>query len=98
MSRINETLKRAIDEIDLDKRADELVEGAERVFHTALERAAAYTHEHRDDIDRRLDRLGEAVEERTEGRFTARAEEVRGRLDSGLDRLAAHHTPEPSDG
>lgn len=94
MSRINETLKAKIDELDLDRRLNVLVEDAERAFHQAVAKAGTLAHEHRDDVDRTLDSLSERWEQRTEGRYADRVEQVRARLETGLDRLAEHRPPE----
>ncbi len=100
MSTINETLKQKIDEWDLDRRLNELVDGAEKVFHRAVETAAEVAHERRDDVDRVLDTLTTKLDERTDGKYAERVTQVRGHVENGLDRLAEHRSAEPgtSDG
>ena len=95
MSSINETLKQKIDEWDLDRRLNELVDSAEKVFHRAVETAAEVAHERRDDVDRVLDTLSTKLDERTEGKYAERVDQVRGHVENGLDRLAEHRPAEP---
>ena len=88
VSRINETLKNAIDEMDLDRRLNEAVDQAERGFKRAVELAGEYAHEHRDDYERVMDKISGAVRERTEGRYDEQVDKVRSTLDTGMARLA----------
>ena len=94
MSKINETLKKAIDDIDLDKRLNEAVEQAESGFHAAVTALGSLAHEHRDDYERVMDRLAGALHERTDGRYDDQVGRVRERLDTGMDRLAERRDPE----
>jgi hypothetical protein len=83
MSQINQTLKNMIDELDLDRRANDLVVQAESL----LKRATDYTREHRDDVERALDRITTQIDERTEGRYAEQIDKVRGQLELGLSKL-----------
>lgn len=101
MSRINETLKKAIDDLDLDKRLNEAVEQAEEGLHRALQAAGGFAHEHRDDYERVVDRITATVLERTDGKYAEQVERVRDRLDQGLERLAERRPeadPDPGSG
>lgn len=89
MSRINETLKQKIDELDLDKRLNDLTEQAEVAINRALDSASDYARDHRTDLERWLDRASETVEQRTGGRYSDRVTRVRDTLAEGVDRLAA---------
>lgn len=88
MSRINETLKQKIDELDLDRRLNELTEQAEQVVTRAIDIAADYAHEHRDDVDRLLTRATTAIDERTEGKYADKVSKVRNQVDLGVEKLA----------
>ena len=87
MSDINETLKRKIDELDLDRRLNEVVDQAETRLRGALDSAAEYAAEHREQIDGVLDRLSTQIEQRTEGKYADKVDKVRGQLDLGLTKL-----------
>lgn len=88
MSRINETLKQKIDELDLDRRINVLAEQAEQAVVRAMDTAADYAHEHRDDVDRLLTRATTAIDERTDGRYADTVSKVRHQLDRGVEKLA----------
>jgi len=88
MSRINETLKQKIDEFDLDRRLNEASVQAEQAVKRALGTAAEYADEHRDDIDRLLDRVTTSIDERTDGKYADKVTKVREQLDRGVEKLA----------
>jgi ElaB/YqjD/DUF883 family membrane-anchored ribosome-binding protein len=88
MSDINETLKRKIDELDLDRRVNGFVVQAETVLKRAVETAGDFAHEHRDDVDRALDRVSSRIDERTDGKYAAQVGKVRGQVELGLEKLA----------
>jgi hypothetical protein len=94
MSKINETLKQRIDELDLDSRLNEFSDRAELAFKRALDTAAEYAHEHRDEVDRLLTRVSASIDERTEGKYADKVTKVREQLDRGVERLAERR---PSD-
>ena len=88
MSNITETLKAKLDELDLDRRLNELVEQTERSFQTALTQAGDYVHERRDDIDKMLDKATEAVNTKTQGKYADQVTNVRAHVSSGVDKIA----------
>jgi hypothetical protein len=88
VSRINETLKQRIDEIDLDRRLNELVDGAEKAVTRVVETAGEYAHDHRDDVDRLLTRVSTAIDERTDGKYADQVVRVRSQVERGVGRLA----------
>ena len=94
MSRINETLKQKIDEFDLDRRLNEASIQAEQALKRALDTAAEYAGEHRDDIDRLLTRVTTSIDERTEGKYADKVTKVREQLDRGVELLAERRPPD----
>jgi len=88
VSEINEKLKQMIDEFDLDRRVNELAEQAEVWATRAIETAAEFTHEHRDDVDRALDRISTKLVEGTDGKYADQIDKVRGHVEHGLTRFA----------
>jgi ElaB/YqjD/DUF883 family membrane-anchored ribosome-binding protein len=88
MSRINETFKQKIDELDLDRRLNELTDQAEHVVGRALDTAADYAHEHQGDVDRLLTRVSTTIDERTEGKYADKVTRVREQLERGVSKLA----------
>ena len=88
MSDINETLKQKIDEWDLDRRLNAVVAQAETALQRGVGLAGDYAHEHRDDVDRALDKVTAAIADRTQGRYTDKVDQVRDQVERGLGRLA----------
>lgn len=94
MSRINETLKQKIDELDLDRRLNDLTISAEQAVNRALDGAADYAQEHRDDLDRLLNRVSSTIDERTQGKYADRVDRVREQVEKGVSRLAERRPAE----
>jgi hypothetical protein len=94
MTRINETLKQRIDELDLDRRLNDASAQAEQALKRALDTASAYAREHRDDVDRLLTRVSTSIDERTEGKYADKVIKVREQLDRGVERLAERRPSE----
>lgn len=88
MSEINETLKKIVDDLDLDRRVNEFVVQTEALLNRAVDTAADYAHEHREDVDRALDRITAQIDERTDGKYAEHVGKVRGQVELGLIRLA----------
>jgi hypothetical protein len=95
MSRINETLKQKIDELDLDRRVNEAVEQAEVLLVRALDSAGDYAREHRDDVDQLLGRISDKIDDRTAGRYADQVSRVREQIVQGVERLAERPTQDP---
>ena len=99
---INETLKQKIDELDLDRRADELVEQAQQALATARERAGSLADEHGDEVRTWIDRAATTIDSRTDGRWSEQVGRVREQLSTGIERLAErdqqHDGSSPWDG
>ncbi len=93
MSRINETLKQKIDELDLDRRLNDFTEHAEQTARRTLDTAAEYAHEHQDDVDRLLTRMSASIDERTDGKYADKVTKVREQLERGVSKLAERRPP-----
>jgi hypothetical protein len=91
MSRINETLKQKIDELDLDRRLNTLADQAEHAVNAVIDTASDYAYEHRDDVDRLLTKVSASIDERTDGKYADKVTRVREQLDRGVSRLAERH-------
>ncbi len=95
MSDINETLKRKIDELDLDRRLNGFVDQAEKAAQTALSQAGGYVHQHRDDIDRLLGTATGKINEKTQDKYAAQVSKVQDHVIIGVDKLADKRNPDP---
>lgn len=100
---ISETLKQRIDELDLDRRLDEVVEQAQSALTVARERAAELAVDHGDELRTWIDRAATTVDSRTEGRWSEQVDRVRDGLSGSIERLAEDagrqsDDPDPSAG
>ncbi len=96
MSEINETLKNMIDDLDLDRRVNEFVGQAETLLKGAVEKVGDFAHEHRDDVDRALDKISAQIDERTEGKYADQVGKVRGQVEQGLSKLTERRPEDPA--
>lgn len=93
MSRINETLKQKIDDLDLDRRLNDLTVSAEQAVNRALDSASEYAQEHRDDVDRLLSRVSTTIDDRTGGKYADRVGRAREQVEKGVTKLAERQPP-----
>ncbi len=96
---ISEKLKQVIDELDLDRHANDLVIQAEGMLVAARDKVATLAAERGDEVERLLDKVSTTIDERTEGRYAGELGKIRHTVTSGLTRMAEHRPvdPGPSD-
>ena len=87
---ISETIKAKLEQYDVERHVSELATQAEHLLEQGRARAAELAREHRDDLDRLIDRAAHAVDRHTEGRHAARIGQVRLQIERGGERLAEH--------
>lgn len=92
---ISETLKQKIDELDLDRRVNELAISAERGIGTALEMAGEFADQHRDEFTSWIEKAGEFVDDKTQGKYADQVTRVKQSVGSGLTKLADRHQAGP---
>jgi ElaB/YqjD/DUF883 family membrane-anchored ribosome-binding protein len=85
---ISETIKAKLDQYEVERHVSEFAAQAEQLLEQGKARAGELAREHRDDIDRLLDRATDAVDRRTDGKHASRIGQVRHQLDRGVERLA----------
>lgn len=81
-------LKRKAEELDLQRKADQLADAAAKAAHQAREKAGELAHDHRDKVAEVVDKAGAKVDERTQGRYAAKVAKVRQQVVRGVDKLA----------
>jgi len=89
MSTITETLKTKLDELDLDRRLDELTRATEVAVKKAVAHAGDLAHDNRDKVATLLDKAGAAIDEKTDGKYRDQFDKVRAQVVTGVDKLAA---------
>ncbi len=85
---ISETIKAKLEEYEVERRVSELAVQAEHLIQQGRARAAELAREHRDDIDRLLDRATDAFDRRTDGKHASTLVQVRHQIDRSVERLA----------
>ena len=69
MSTITETLKAKLDELDLDRRLDELTRATEDAVKKAVAHAGDLAHDNREKVSALLDKASAVIDEKTDGKY-----------------------------
>ena len=85
---ISETIKAKLEQYEVERHVTEFAAQAEQLLEQGKARAGELAREHRDDLDRLIDRAAHAVDRRTDGRHAARIGQVRLQIERGVERLA----------
>jgi RNA-splicing ligase RtcB len=85
---IGETLRAKLEEYDVERHLSDVAETVEHVVRQGVSRAGEFTHQHKGDIDRLLDKAATAVDRRTEGRHADKINQLRGSLERGVEKIA----------
>jgi len=88
-------LKSKAEELDLQGKADRLVDAAIRAAQQSREKIGELADENRDNVERVLDKAGAAIDERTEGKYAVKITRAKQRVSKGVDKLTAQR---PSQG
>ena len=91
---ITDTLKKKLDELEIERHVAETTAEIERVVIDAVGKAGNLAHERRTDIAGWLDKAGEAINERTEGRYADQVAGVRSKIEHGVDKVASQRAVE----
>lgn len=87
---ITETLKAKLEELEIERHLNELVDETEKVVGQAVGKVGELTHQRRGDIDGFLDRASETINEKTDGKYADQVSRVVLQVREGVTRLAAH--------
>jgi RNA-splicing ligase RtcB len=81
-------IKAKMDEYEVDRHLEDIAATLEHAVRTGLSMAGEFAHEHRDDIERLIDKAASAVDRHTDGRHADKVQQVRGSLGRGVEKLA----------
>lgn len=87
---IADKIKQTIDELELDKHANELVIQVESALTTVREKVGTLAAERGGDVEAFLDKASAAIGERTEGRYSSHVDKVRETVSTAVTRLAEY--------
>lgn len=85
---ITETLKKTIDDLQLDQRAEALTKDLNGVYAQTLQQVGGYVSSREADITALIDKVVTSIDTRTEGRFAGEIGKVAGTVKGGVTRLA----------
>jgi hypothetical protein len=83
-----DAIKAKMEEYEVDRHLNDFADTIEGAVRQGVAKAGAVVHEHRDDIDRLLDKAAGLVDRHTDGKHTERVSDVRGSLERGVAKLA----------
>jgi hypothetical protein len=85
-------LKRRAEELDLQRKADQLAVAATKAAKQAKEKAAELADQNRDKLGPVLDKAGAAIDQRTQGKYADRVAKAKVQVARGVDKLADQRT------
>ncbi len=81
-------LRHKAEELDLETKAKDLAEAAAKAAQQAKEKAAEIAHEQRDRVEEVLDKAGQAIDAKTEGKYHDKVAKAKDSVVKGVDKLA----------
>lgn len=85
---INESLKKTIDDLDLDRRVEDLNRLAKKTFEDAKVRSSVLAAENRGKVDEWVAKATEAVDARTDGKYHDKMQKFSVAVGSAVDKVA----------
>lgn len=76
------------EELELQRKAEDLVDAAAKLATQAVEKAGDLAHENRDKVEGMLDKAAAKVDEQTDGRYADKVAKARTQVSHGVDKLA----------
>ena len=85
---MNESLKKAVDDLDLERRLDEFGKFAQKTYDGVRAQVGTLTHDNREKVDGWVAKATTLVDERTEGKYHDKVAKFSAALGTGLDKVA----------
>lgn len=76
------------EELELQRKADELIEAATKLAHETVERAGSLAHDNLDKVEGFLDKAAAKVDEQTDGKYHDKVAKAREQASKGVAKLA----------
>ena len=89
-------LKSKAEELDLQGKADRLVDAAIRAAQQSREKIGELADENCDNVERVLDKAGAAIDERTEGKYADKVAKAKDTVAGSVDKLAEQRPGGPT--
>jgi hypothetical protein len=91
---LGRSVKDTVEKLELERRLAVASEQGRKAIHHVVESAGDYAHEHKGDIAGMLDKAGEAIDQRTKGKYTDKVEKVKAGMNRGVEKIAEHRPDE----
>ncbi|MEI2779409.1 MAG: antitoxin [Tetrasphaera sp.] len=88
MSNLNDNLKKTIDDLDLDRRVQELTQLAHKTVADLKAQAGNLAHDNREKVDAWVAKAGAAVDQRTDGKYHDKVEKFGIAVGNAVDKVA----------
>ena len=92
MSNLNESLKKTIDSLDLDRRLDQVSKLAQKALGDAKEQVGTLAHDNRDKVDGWVDKATAAINEKTDGKYRDKVAKFGVAARNAVDKVAEQRT------
>jgi hypothetical protein len=89
---LTETLKKTIDDLQLDRRVETIAQDLDRISAQALETVGGYVSAREEHISDLVDKVATTLDTRTDGRFAGEIGKVAGLVHDGVTKLAGQGT------
>ncbi len=93
---INDTLKAKIDDLDLDRRLDELTSVTHKALQDAKAQLGSLAHDNRAKVDEWLHKATDGLDARTDGKYRDKIAKFSASVEGLVDKVAAQR-PQPAD-
>lgn len=98
MATLNDNLKKTIDDLDLDRRLQQLGEFAQKTVADVKAQAGTLAHDKRDKVDELLARATDALDQRTNGKYHDKAIKFSAAVGGVVDKVADQRPAAPESG
>jgi len=93
---MNESLRKAVDDLDLDRRLDEFGKFAQKTYDGVRAQVGTLTHDNREKVDGWVAKATTLVDERTDGKYHDKVAKFSAALGTGLDKVAEQRPDAPA--
>ncbi len=81
-------VKQKAEQYDLQGKAEQFADVVEKTTKDAVEKAGEVAHDNRGKVTSGLDKVGEKIDQRTDGKYHDKVAKAKGTVTKGVDKLA----------
>lgn len=91
-------IRQKAEELDLETKAKDFADAAAKAAQQAREKAGEIAHDQRERVEEVLEKAGQAIDERTEGKYHDKVAKAKESVVKGVDKLAEQRPTGPGEG